>query len=47
MSEKSANNKRKASLPKEKLRSPKSLFGKGSGKISKFNQKDRLKMREL
>ena len=34
-------------LVKEKLSIPKSFFGKGKGKISAFNRKDRLQLHEL
>jgi len=34
-------------LAEEKLSIPKSLFGKGKGKISKFKREDRLELHEL
>jgi len=34
-------------LAKDKLNVPKSIFGKGKGKISKFKKEDRLKLHEL
>jgi len=34
-------------LAEEKLSIPKSFFGKGKGKISRFKREDRLKLHEL
>ena len=34
-------------LAREKLKVPKSLFGKGKGKVSSFKREDRLKFREI
>ncbi len=36
-----------AELVRDKLKVPKSLFGKGKGKISQFKKEDRLKLHEL
>lgn len=36
-----------AGLVRDKLKVPKSLFGKGKGKISKFKREDRLRLHEL